>query len=65
MKTNLQNLQTMEKTLANVLSASPRSYWGKGVQRYAARLLYDAIGRVKYDFENDKAPADITKKSYF
>lgn len=65
MKTNLQNIQALEKTLANVLSASHRSAWNKGVQLYAVDMLYMAIDRAHYDFDNNEAPADITKEAYF
>lgn len=65
MDKNLQNLDKLSRIMARVQSSSPRSYWGKGVKRYAIRLLYDAIGWVKYDFENNEVPADITKESYF
>lgn len=65
MKTNFQNIQALEKTLANVLSSSHRSAWKKGVQLYAAGMLYKAIDRARYDFENNETPADITKEAYF
>lgn len=65
MKTNLQNIQALEKTLANVLSSSHRSAWSKGVQLYAVDMLYMAIDRARYDFENNETPADITKEAYF